>query len=72
MLRSDVVEACKAGMFSVYPIKTIDEGIELLTGIEAGALDKNGKYPKGTINYMVSENLQNYLKKRMAFNTNKW
>jgi len=72
MLRTDVVEACKSGMFSIYPIKTVDEGIELLTGMKAGEVDKNGKYPKDTVNYIVSENLKNYLKKRIAFNTARW
>ena len=36
MLRADVVEACAAGRFAVYPIRTIDQGIELLTGRAAG------------------------------------
>ena len=72
MLRTDVIEACKSGMFNIYPIKTVDEGIEMLTGIKAGEMDKNGKYPKDTVNYIVSESLKNYLKKRIAFNTARW
>ena len=42
---------------------TIDEGIEILTGKKAGVKGKNGKYPKGTINYLVSEKLDKYSKK---------
>ncbi|PKN26673.1 MAG: ATP-dependent protease, partial [Deltaproteobacteria bacterium HGW-Deltaproteobacteria-21] len=57
MLRKDVVEAVKKGEFHVYPVRTVDEGIEILTGKEAGQMDGQGKYPKGTINAMVNEKL---------------
>ncbi|MDD5207147.1 MAG: Lon protease family protein, partial [Desulfobacterales bacterium] len=57
MLRKDVVEAVKKGAFHVYPVRTMDEGIEILTGKEAGKMDGQGKYPKGTINAMVNEKL---------------
>jgi len=57
MLRKDVVEAVKKGEFHVYPVRTVDEGIEILTGKEAGKMDGQGKYPKGTINAMVNEKL---------------
>jgi lon-related putative ATP-dependent protease len=57
MLREDVVEAVKEGKFHVYPIKTIDEGIEVLTGVPAGESDTEGVYPEGTINHKVQERL---------------
>jgi lon-related putative ATP-dependent protease len=57
MLKDDVVEAVKAGKFHIYNVSTIDEGIEILTGITAGELSKDGKYPEGTINYLVIEKL---------------
>ncbi len=49
MLRSDVVEAIAAGRFHVYAVSTVEEGIELLTGIPAGEADENGHYPEGTL-----------------------
>ena len=58
MLRKDVVEAVKKGKFHVYSVKTIDEGIEILTGKKAGEMKPNGTYPKGTINAMVNEKLR--------------
>ena len=57
MLREDVVEAVKEGKFHVYPVKTIDEGIEVLTGVPAGESDTEGVYPEGTINHKVQEKL---------------
>jgi lon-related putative ATP-dependent protease len=57
MLRQDVVEAVKQGKFHIYPVTTIDEGIEVLTGISAGELDGDGNYPEGTINYLVQKKL---------------
>jgi len=58
MLRKDVVEAVKKGQFHVYPVKTIDEGIEILTGKKAGERKADGTYPKGTINYLVNKKLR--------------
>ena len=40
----------------------IEEGIELLTGVPAGKKDKSGKFPAGTINYLVEEKLRSYSK----------
>ncbi|MGQ9693597.1 MAG: AAA family ATPase [Thermodesulfobacteriota bacterium] len=58
MLRKDVVEAVAAGKFHIYPIKTIDEGIEILTGLPAGEKGTDGTYPEGTVNYLVNEKLK--------------
>jgi hypothetical protein len=44
-------------LFSVYPINTIDEGIEILTGITAGVVDENGEYPPKSINGRVQARL---------------
>ena len=57
MLRDDVVEAVRAGRFNVYPIATIDEGIEVLTGMPAGGRNRQGRYPRGTINHLVETRL---------------
>ena len=58
MLRKDVVEAVKKGRFHVYAVKTIDEGIEILTGKKSGAKNAKGAYPKGSINYLVDQKLK--------------
>lgn len=58
MLRKDVVEAVKKDRFHVYPVKTIDEGIEILTGKKAGERNAKGAYPKGSINYLVDQKLK--------------
>jgi lon-related putative ATP-dependent protease len=58
MLRKDVVEAVKKGRFHIYSAKTIDEGIEILTGKPGGELGADGTYPEGTINYLVNEKLK--------------
>ena len=58
MLRKDVVEAVAEGQFHIYAVKTIDEGIEILTGKKAGERKANGTYPKGTINHLVDEKLR--------------
>ncbi len=62
MLREDVLDAVDNGLFSIYAIDTVDDGIELLTGIPAGKADKRGKFPKGTVNYKVQQSLEEYYK----------
>ncbi|MBR6327872.1 MAG: ATP-dependent protease, partial [Alphaproteobacteria bacterium] len=60
MLKEEVIKAVEEGKFHVYAIDTVDDGIEILTGIKAGKPDKNGKYKKGTVNAMVAEKLDEY------------
>ena len=57
MLKNDVVEAVKDGRFSIYPIRTADKGLEIMTGMLVGELGENGTYPEGTINYLVAKRL---------------
>ena len=57
-LRPDVVDAVKAGKFHIWPVKTIDEGLAVLTGYEPGVKSANGNWPEGTINYLVDEKLR--------------
>lgn len=57
MLRADVVEACRQGRFAIYPIEHVDQGIELLTGVPAGVVDNNQRYPVGTVNRKVQARL---------------
>ncbi len=61
-LNDEVVEEVRKNRFHIYAISTIEEGIEILTGIPAGKRDKNGKYPLGTVNYMVYEKLKKFSK----------
>ncbi|HSA97424.1 MAG TPA: Lon protease family protein, partial [Acidobacteriota bacterium] len=67
MLRPDIVAAVREKRFHVYPVKTIDEGIEILTGVEAGAPDANGEFPDGTVHGLVDRELQRLAKGLRAF-----
>lgn len=58
MLRRDVIEACAAGRFAIYPVAHLDEGILLLTGICAGVRDPNGDYPLHSVNRRVEDRLR--------------
>jgi lon-related putative ATP-dependent protease len=66
MLRRDVVEAVEAGKFHVYPVESIDQGIEMLTGVEAGERNNEGNFPEGTINHRVEARLIELAEKRKA------
>ena len=59
-LSDEIVESVKNGLFHIYSISTIEEGIEVLTGVPAGKKDKNGNFPAGTVNYLVHEKLEKY------------
>ena len=67
MLREEVVTAVSEGRFSVFAVRHIDEAIALLTGMEAGERDENGRYPQDTINGKVEARLIRYAKLRQAF-----
>ncbi|HXF06006.1 MAG TPA: ATP-binding protein [Blastocatellia bacterium] len=58
MLRREVVEAIREGKFHIYPVATVDEAVEILTGMEAGEKDAHGQFPEGTFNYRVNERLR--------------
>lgn len=61
-LSDEIIEAVKNNLFHIYAISTIEEGIEVLTGVPAGKKDKNGHFPAGTVNYLVYEKLKKYAK----------
>ncbi|WP_319466759.1 ATP-binding protein [uncultured Pseudodesulfovibrio sp.] len=67
MLRDNVIEAVKSGKFHIWAVKTIDEGIEILTGIKAGSRGKTGRYPKNSINGLVDQQLKNLADQLVAF-----
>lgn len=59
-LSDEVIEAVRQGKFHIYPVKTIDQGIEILTGTPAGEPGADGSYPAGTVNALVSQKLKEY------------
>jgi predicted ATP-dependent protease len=59
-LDSDVVEACEAGRFHVHAISSVEEGIEILTGVPAGERDEEGSFPEGSIFARVEERLEEF------------
>ena len=61
-LADEVIDSVRKGKFHIYSVRTIDEGIEILTGVPAGKKDKNGKFPLGTINYLAYEKLKKFSK----------
>jgi lon-related putative ATP-dependent protease len=67
MLRQDVIDAAAAGKFHIYPVTTVDEGIEILTGLPAGTRDAAGKFPKGSINDKVEQRLVSFARQARAF-----
>ncbi|MBS7638743.1 ATP-dependent protease, partial [Candidatus Bathyarchaeota archaeon] len=58
VLKEEVVEAIRQGKFHIYPVKTIDEGIEILTGLKAGERRPDGTFEEGTVNYLVQKRLE--------------
>ena len=66
MLNEEVIEAIKAGTFYIYSVKTIDEGIEVLTDIPAGKENKDGGYEEGCIHYLVNKKLKEIAEKEEA------
>jgi len=54
------VEAVKAGKFHIWSVSTIEQGIEILTGIPAGERGEDGVYPEGTINFLVDKRLNEF------------
>jgi ATP-dependent Lon protease len=67
MLRAEVVATVKEGKFHIYPVKTIDEGIGILTGVEAGQAQENGTFEEGTVHFLVDRELQRLAKGWKAF-----
>jgi predicted ATP-dependent protease len=67
MLRQDIVEAVKQGKFSVYAVRTTDEGIEILTGVTAGQRGLDGKFADGSLNRKVEDRLIALAERRRSF-----
>lgn len=67
MLRVDVVDAAREGLFQIYPVETIDQGVEVLTGCVAGERDETGVFPEGTVNRKVEDRLIMFAEESMAY-----
>ena len=67
MLREDVVEAVRHGQFAIYAVGTIDEGIEILTGVKAGERGAEGRFPGGTINRLVEDKVRSFAERARGF-----
>jgi lon-related putative ATP-dependent protease len=65
MLKKEVIDVVKKGEFHIYPVATVEEGIEILTGKPVGIPDEESNYPEGTIYGEVQKKLQKYLEKSM-------
>ncbi|HXF49065.1 MAG TPA: AAA family ATPase [Verrucomicrobiae bacterium] len=60
MLKEEVLQAVKAKKFRIWGVKNVEEGIEILTGVPAGNRGKDGKYPEGTVNFLVEKRLKEF------------
>jgi predicted ATP-dependent protease len=58
MLRQEIIDAVQKGQFHIYAVKTVEEGLEILTGMKAGERGPDGKFPEGTIYARVEARLR--------------
>jgi lon-related putative ATP-dependent protease len=58
MLKEEVLEAARAGKFHIWPVSSIEDGIEVLTGVPAGKLELNGTFTEGSVFNKVNQRLQ--------------
>jgi len=70
MLKDEVIEAVRDGKFNIWSVETIDQGIEILTGLPSGDPQPDGSYPEGTINYLVDKRLNELVEKMKSFSGN--
>jgi lon-related putative ATP-dependent protease len=68
MLRADVIDAVAAGQFQIYAVETIDQGLEILTGLAAGERDEAGNFPEGSLNQRVEARLVAMAEQLQSFN----
>ena len=67
MLDKEVVSACREGRFHIFSVGTIDEGMQILTGMPAGARSTDGTFPEGSINRKVEDRLVEFAETRRHF-----
>lgn len=69
MLREEVVDAVSAGTFHLYEVKTVDQGIEILTGVPAGERQPDGTFPDGTVNCLIDRHLREYAERLRKYSS---
>jgi len=67
MLRQDIVDAAAAGRFHIYVVETVDQAIEILTGLTAGEADSQGRFPENSVNRKVADRLKQLAELRRAY-----
>ena len=67
MLDEEVIDAVRAGRFTVWAVETVDQGIEILTGVPAGDRGADGTFPEGTVHSRVAARLQRYAQVQAEF-----
>ncbi|MRR35168.1 ATP-dependent protease, partial [bacterium] len=67
MLNDEVVQAVRDGKFHIWSVETIDQGIEVLTGVAAGEKQEDGTWPGGTINHLVDKRLREMIESMKKF-----
>ena len=67
VLRGDVLDAVRDGMFHIYAVESVDEGVEVLTGVPAGKLGPDGLYPEGTVHQLVAARLEQMARSMQGF-----
>jgi len=65
MLRKEVIDAVKQKKYHVYRVSTVEEGIEILTGMRAGRPDRRGNFPENTVYGRVQRKLKKYLERSL-------
>ncbi len=65
MIKREVINDVKRKKFHIYQVSTVEEGIEILTGVAAGKPDKNGNFPKGTVYGAVQQKLKTYFERSL-------
>ena len=58
LLPDEILEAVTKGLFHIYPVKTVNEGLEILTGMTAGARDESGSFPEGSFNALAMKSFK--------------
>ena len=66
MIKKEVIDAVKRKKFHIYQVSSVEEGIEILTGVKAGKRDKKGNFPEGTVYGAVQKKLKEYFKRSAA------
>lgn len=67
MLDEEVIQAVAEGRFHIWAVETVDQGIEILTGVPAGERQPDGTYPEGTVHRRVMDRLRDYAERMRDF-----